>query len=160
MIPSRLDRPRVTRSPTRQLCELGIRIDAIPEPRLLRLPRIQHLRSELEARVPEGTHILELVRALHPTAAVCGYPRAVARRILAEEERIPRGWYSGPVGWFDADGNGEFAPALRSAVGRGPLLRLYAGAGIVDGSRPRAEWEETRVKFQTMLQALGVARVP
>jgi len=142
------------------LADLGIRIGELPEPRLLRLPRIQHLRTELEAEVPGRTHILELLRALHPTAAVCGYPRATAQRILAEEERVPRGWYAGPVGWFDERGDGEFAPALRSAVGRGPLLRLYAGAGIVEGSRPRAEWDETRVKFQTMLQALGVARVP
>jgi len=79
---------------------------------------------------------------------------------LNEEELVGRGWYAGPVGWFDATGNGEFSPALRSAVCRGPLLRLFAGSGIVSGSRPLAEWDETRVKFQTMLDALGVARVP
>jgi isochorismate synthase EntC len=61
---------------------------------------------------------------------------------------------------MDEAGEGEFAPALRCAVCRGPLLRLYAGVGVVAGSRPRAEWDETRVKFQTMLSALGVARVP
>lgn len=142
------------------LASVGVRIASLPEAELLRLPRIQHLRTELEAAVEDGTHILELVRALHPTAAVCGYPRAGARAILAEEERVARGWYAGPVGWFDESGEGEFAPALRSAVGRGPLLRLYAGCGIVEGSRPRAEWDETRVKFQTMLQALAVGRVP
>ncbi len=142
------------------LAGVGVELESVPEPELLRLPRIQHLRTELEARVGEGTHILELVRALHPTAAVCGYPHEEAREILVEEERAPRGWYAGPVGWFDEVGNGEFAPALRSAVGRGPLLRLYAGCGIVEGSRPRAEWDETRVKLQTMLQALSVGRVP
>ncbi|MDH3735232.1 MAG: isochorismate synthase [Gemmatimonadota bacterium] len=142
------------------LTNAGLEIAEIPEPELLRLPRIQHLRTELEATVPVGAHILELVRALHPTAAVCGYPRETAREILTEEEREPRGWYAGPVGWFDDRGEGEFAPALRSAVGRGPLLRLYAGCGIVEGSRPRAEWDETRVKLQTMLQALSVGRVP
>jgi menaquinone-specific isochorismate synthase len=139
---------------------VGVRVASLPAAELLRLPRIQHLRTDLEAEVEKGTHVLELVRALHPTAAVCGYPRAAAHTILAEEERVPRGWYAGPVGWFDEEGEGEFAPALRSAVGRGPLLRLYAGCGIVEGSRPRAEWDETRVKFQTMLQALSVGRVP
>lgn len=138
----------------------------IPEPRgaleptLLKLSSIQHLRITLEGDVPEGTHILELVEALHPTAAVCGYPRETALEILTREERVGRGWYAGPVGWFDARGDGEFAPAIRSAVACGPLLRLYAGAGIVDGSRTGAEWDETRVKLQTVLRALGVARVP
>jgi len=142
-----------------QLGELGLDVGPLRDPELLRLPRIQHLRTLVDVEVPPDTHILMLVRALHPTAAVCGYPRAAARAVLGAEEPIPRGWYSGPVGWFDEAGDGEFAPALRCAVARGPLLRLYAGAGIVEGSRPRAEWDETRVKFQTMLQALDVARV-
>ncbi|MFV1987543.1 MAG: isochorismate synthase MenF [Gemmatimonadota bacterium] len=142
------------------LASAGVQLGSPPEPELLRLPRIQHLRTELEATVEKGTHILALVRALHPTAAVCGYPRPAAHAILAEEENVPRGWYAGPVGWFDERGEGEFAPALRSAVARGPLLRLYAGSGIVEGSDPGAEWDETRVKFQTMLQALAVGRVP
>jgi len=134
--------------------------DGVGEPSLLKLSSIQHLRTELTGEVPEGTHCLDLVEALHPTAAVCGYPRETALEILAEEESVGRGWYAGPVGWFDTRGGGEFAPALRSAVGRGPLLRLHAGAGIVDGSRPGSEWDETRVKLQTVLRALGIARVP
>lgn len=142
------------------LVQLGLEVSSLAEPELLRLPRIQHLLTQIDVEVTAGMHILMLVRALHPTAAVCGYPRAAAHAILADEERVPRGWYSGPVGWFDDEGNGEFAPALRCAVGWGPLLRLYAGAGIVEGSRPLAEWDETRVKLQTMLQALDVARVP
>lgn len=157
---NRVEHEIVVEDIVERLSDAGVGVGSVPEPRLLRLPRIQHLRSELETTVPEATHVLDLIRALHPTAAVCGHPRETARRILTEEEAASRGWYAGPVGWFDEAGDGEFAPALRSAVGRGPLLRLYAGAGIVEGSRPRAEWDETRVKFQTMLQALGVARVP
>lgn len=132
----------------------------VPDPELLRLPRIQHLRTVLEAAAPPNLHILDFVAALHPTAAVCGAPRRRALALLHELESLGRGWYAGPVGWFDDAGEGEFAPALRSAAGRGPLLRLYAGAGVVEGSRPQAEWDETRVKLQTMLQALGVGRVP
>jgi menaquinone-specific isochorismate synthase len=132
----------------------------VVERSLLKLSSIQHLRTELTGEVPEGTHSLELVEALHPTAAVCGYPSETALEMLAEEESVGRGWYAGPVGWFDSRGAGEFAPALRSAVGRGPLLRLHAGAGIVDGSHPDSEWDETRVKLQTVLRALGIARVP
>jgi len=139
---------------------LGLRVGEVPEPDLLRLPRIQHLRTRLQAPVPNELRALALIRALHPTAAVCGRPRGAALEILAEQEPADRGWYAGPVGWFDAAGDGEFAPALRCAVARGPLLRLYAGAGVVEGSRAGAEWDETGVKLQTMLEALGVARVP
>ena len=143
-----------------QLRRAGVRIEAVPKPALLRLPRIQHLRTDLEAEVPPGTHILSLVETLHPTAAVCGDPRPGALDMIRARETESRGWYAGPVGWFDEEGNGEFAPALRGGVARGPLLRLYAAAGLVRNSRAPAEWDETRVKLQTMLAALGVARMP
>ena len=135
-----------------------LRLDAIP--RLHRLAGIQHLRTDLTATLAERAHVLDLVELLHPTAAVCGRPRAEALRILLEEEPEPRGWYAGPIGWFNTSGDGEFAPALRSAVVQGNRLRLYAGCGIVRGSRPGTEWEETRVKFRTVLHALGVQRAP
>ena len=129
-------------------------------PRLHRLAGIQHLRTDVRGRVRAGTHVLEIADILRPTAAVSGHPRRESLEILRREEPADRGWYSGPVGWFDLEGNGELAPALRSAVIDGVRLRLYAGAGIVRGSRPGTEWEETRVKFQTVLSALGVRRAP
>ncbi len=132
----------------------GARVDR--EPRVVRLNRVQHLRTDLAAILPERRHVLSLVGALHPTAAVCGHPREAAARILREEEGFDRGWYAAPVGWFDGDGDGEFAPGLRSAVLRGASLRLFAGAGIVRGSEPTREWEETRLKFDPVLRLFGV----
>lgn len=140
-----------------RLRRAGVDIGTVPDPALLRLPRIQHLRTDLEAETPPGTHVLSLVDALHPTAAVCGEPRSAALEAIRTLEPESRGWYAGPVGWFDENGDGEFAPALRCGVARGPLLRLYAGAGLVSGSWAPAEWDETRVKLQTMLAAFGVA---
>lgn len=132
-----------------------IRSDA--EPHVLTLPRIQHLETEIRASVPMGTGVLDLLRLLHPTPAVCGLPRDAALSFLAEEEPFERGWYAGPVGWLDAEGNGIFAPALRMAVGGGVAYRLFAGAGIVEGSVPALEWEETAIKFEPVLQALTEA---
>lgn len=131
----------------------GARVDR--EPRVVRLNRVQHLRTDLTATLADRRHLLSLVGALHPTAAVCGHPREAADRMLREEERFDRGWYAAPVGWFDARGDGELAPGLRSAVLQGSRLRLFAGAGIVRGSEPRREWEETRLKFGPVLQLLG-----
>ena len=75
-------------------------------------------------------------------------------RFLEREESFERGWYAGPVGWFDGEGNGVFAPALRTGVSTGSGWRLFAGAGIVEGSVPSLEWDETAIKFEPMLDAL------
>ena len=125
-----------------------------PQPHVLTLARIQHLETEIRASVPAEIGVLDLLRLLHPTPAVCGLPRDDAMAFLAEEEPFERGWYAGPVGWFDAEGNGVFAPALRTGVSTGSGWRLFAGAGIVEGSVPALEWEETGIKFEPMLQAL------
>lgn len=125
-----------------------------PQPHVLTLARIQHLETEIRASVPAGTGILDLLRLLHPTPAVCGLPRDAALDFLATEEPFDRGWYAGPVGWFDGDGNGIFAPALRTAVLHEGVWRLFAGAGIVEGSVPALEWEETAIKFTPVLEAM------
>lgn len=128
-----------------------------PQPHVLTLDRIQHLETEIRASVPPDVGILDLLRLLHPTPAVCGLPRDAALAFLAEEEPFERGWYAGPVGLFDAEGNGIFVPALRMGVSTGSGWRLFAGAGIVDGSVPAAEWEETAIKFEPMLEALAAS---
>src|SRR5207245_8396026 len=97
---------------------------------------------------------LDLARLLHPTPAVGGTPRAAAVHTIAELEGFDRGRYAGPVGWLDARGDGEWAIALRCADLDGARARLVAGAGIVEGSDPAAEWAETQVKLEPMLRAL------
>jgi len=128
-----------------------------PQPHVLTLARIQHLETEIRASVPSDVGILDLLRLLHPTPAVCGLPRDSAMAFLGEEEPFERGWYAGPVGFFDAEGNGIFVPALRMGVATGSGWRLFAGAGIVEGSVPALEWEETAIKFEPMLEALAAS---
>ena len=130
---------------------------AQPEPHVLTLARLQHLETEIRARLPEGTSALTVLEALPPPPAVCGLPRDAALEFLDEEEPFERGWYAGPVGWFDLDGNGVFVPALRCAVVRDLRWRLFAGAGIVAGSDPGLEWDETSIKFEPMLRALAAS---
>jgi menaquinone-specific isochorismate synthase len=138
---------------------VGHQIRTDPQPHVLTLARIQHLETEIRASVPSGTGILDLLRLLHPTPAVCGLPRDAAMALVADEESFDRGWYAGPVGWFDGDGNGIFAPALRTAVLHEGTWRLFAGAGIVEGSVPALEWEETGIKFTPVLEALKASGV-
>ncbi len=134
-------------------------VDVEAAPHVLRLARIQHLETRISTSVAPGKHVLEILEALHPTAAVCGSPRERARAYLMQLEGFERGWYAGPVGWFDGRGDGTFAPALRSGVLHRGRWRLYAGSGIVVGSDADREWEETSIKLEPMLHALQAPSV-
>jgi menaquinone-specific isochorismate synthase len=134
---------------------------AVPErPQLLTLPNVRHLASDVHGRQRDGddTGLLELVGAVHPTAAVCGSPTATAARVIADLEGMDRGRYAGPVGWLDARGDGEFGLALRCAqltgADEGRQARLFAGCGIVSGSDPVAELAETQAKLAAFQAAL------
>jgi menaquinone-specific isochorismate synthase len=149
---------------TRQLEPFTSSMTSHSEPFVLQLPNVWHLASDVSARLSPGGDgavptSLALVEALHPTAAVCGTPTTVAGALIRELEHLERGPYAGPVGWIDAEGNGEWGIALRGAVIESSTrVRLYAGCGIVEGSQPEAELAETWSKFRPMIEALGLSR--
>lgn len=132
---------------------------ASEQPFLLKLPNLFHLATDVEGELENGRSALDLVRALHPTAAVAGTPTSTAIAAIRELEPFDRGRYAGPVGWVDADGNGEWAIALRCAqfttTDDAIAVTAYAGAGIVAGSDPESELLETRVKFRPLVDALA-----
>ena len=142
------------RSVTEVLGPVCTQLDAPDEPSLVRLDNVQHLGSDVTGTLTAPVHILDLLDALHPTAAVAGTPREAALELIREAEGMDRGRYAGPVGWCDADGDGEFAIALRCAEIDGTRARLFAGAGIVDGSLPEAELMETWLKLRAMTDVL------
>jgi len=125
------------------------------EPELLGTANVWHLATPFSGRLHDpSVTALDLVAALHPTPAVCGTPREEAREALAQLEPIDRGCYAGPVGWVDAEGDGEWAIALRCAEITGTTARLFAGAGIVADSVPEEELDETEAKFRALLDSL------
>lgn len=129
------------------------------EPRLLHLANVQHLATDVTATVAGPTSSLELVGRIHPTAAVGGTPRAAALTAIREVEGMARGRYAGPVGWTCASGDGEWALALRCGMFEATRGRLFAGAGIVAGSRPESELTETWLKLAAVRDVLA-ARAP
>lgn len=129
-------------------------IETPDQPELLRLANVQHLASPVRATLRPGASTLDVVAAMHPTAAVGGTPTAAAMAAIHDLEGMDRGRYSGPVGWIDADGNAEWGIALRCAQLDGPRARLIAGCGIVAGSDPEEEIAEADSKFQVMRAAL------
>jgi menaquinone-specific isochorismate synthase len=122
-------------------------------PEVWKLKNVQHLLTPVSAELRSDRGILDIVKQLHPTPAVGGWPTEKALEFVREREG-DRGWYAAPVGWADQYGNGEFGVAIRSALIDHEKAYLYAGAGIVQGSDPDLEYAETEVKFQPMLAAL------
>ncbi|MBY0686970.1 chorismate-binding protein [Microbacterium marinilacus] len=130
------------------------------QPFTLKLPNLWHLATDVEGVLSGGASALDMVQALHPTAAVAGTPTPSALAAIRRIEPFDRGRYAGPVGWIDADGDGEWAIALRCAQfgsePEGPrTVTAHAGGGIVAGSVPEAELLETRVKFRPIVDALA-----
>jgi menaquinone-specific isochorismate synthase len=138
----------------RRLGPLGLDLRYSARPILKRLSNVQHLHTPVEARLPKGVRLLDMLGRLHPTPAVGGTPRELAVPLIAGLEAFPRGLYGGALGWIDSKGGGEFVVALRSALIDGARARMYAGAGIVDGSSPQGEYAETELKFRAMQDAL------
>ncbi|MCW2666309.1 MAG: isochorismate synthase [Frankiales bacterium] len=131
----------------------------VPEvPFVLPLPNVLHLATDVSGVAADGTGSLDLLAALHPTAAVCGTPTAAALEVLREVEALDRGRYAGPVGWTDARGDGEWGIALRCAqidAADPRRVRLFAGCGIVASSDPATELAESEAKTWPVREALG-----
>ncbi|SIO08987.1 isochorismate synthase [Agromyces cerinus] len=143
-------------SAVKRLAPHTARLDTSPEPFTLQLPNLWHLATDLKGTLGDGSSSLDLVRAVHPTAAVAGTPRRIALPAIAELEGFDRGRYAGPVGWIDGDGDGEWAIALRCAqVDADGTVTAYAGCGIVHDSVPADELAETVMKFRPIVEAFG-----
>ena len=130
----------------------------VPEsPFVLHLANVMHLATDVTGALSESKQRIDafsLLKSLHPSAAVCGTPRNIAFDIIDEIEGMNRGRYAGPVGWVDASGDGELGIALRTGQITGKQIRIYAGCGIVAGSNPDKELEESSAKMIPMKSAL------
>ena len=126
----------------------------LTEPRILKLRLLQHLKCDIEAELKPGVCDWQLLAALHPTPAVGGAPREAALAFIRECEPHDRGWYAGACGMLSRE-TSEFSVAIRSARIRGSRISLFAGAGIVAGSEPAAEWAELDNKIANVLSLLG-----
>lgn len=145
-----------------RLAALGLVGETPTEPEILRLARLQHLRTPITARIERRAgavsdmDVLRVAGVLHPTPAVAGTPTAAAVNWLEAREAFDRGWYASPVGWCDLDGNGELRVALRTALvdAASGHATLFSGAGIVADSVPDDELAETGVKLRALLDVM------
>ena len=132
----------------------------VPEsPFVLHLSNVMHLATDVTGVLNDSAKqadIFTLIENLHPTAAVCGTPTNVAKKLISELETMNRSRYAGPVGWIDAQGDGEIAIALRCGElsDGNKSIRIFAGCGIVAGSDPLTEYAESQAKLMPMRTAL------
>jgi menaquinone-specific isochorismate synthase len=132
-------------------------LDWEPEASIVAVANVQHLGTHMSGRLSEPfLHVLDAVYALSPTPALGGFPRDKALQLISDVEGMSRGRYGGAVGWFDSQGNGVWAVAIRCAEysNNNMNARLFAGGGIVADSDPHSELAETQAKLQAMLAAI------
>lgn len=138
-----------------RLVDVAFDVSVSPEPFVLRLPGLEHLASDVSASLLRGVTSLDVAARLHPSAAVSGTPREQADAIIARLEPRDRGGYASPVGWMDAEGNGQWAIALRMAhLVDDHTVTLQSGGGLVAASDPVSEHAEVLAKNRPMLRAL------
>ena len=144
----------VKESLLRRLGRLGIKAQADAQPRLLVLSNVQHLQTKIKAHIDCSAHFLEMASELFPTPAVGGQPREKAVPRINALEGFNRGLYSGLLGWFSDLGEGKMVVGIRSAQFSKDLIQIYAGAGIVAGSKPLVEQKEILLKQEALLGIL------
>jgi menaquinone-specific isochorismate synthase len=157
LITEKMDREhQLSRSSVEEAISPHVQTLTVQDRTIRRFGDIRHLATQFEGEAAPGVTALDILGSLHPTAAVAGTPSEAALRAIRKIEPRTRGRYAGPVGWFDTEGDGEFAIALRCGFIKENKVTLFAGGGIVEGSEKGAEWRETELKLQPMRRALGL----
>ena len=126
-------------------------------PFVLHLSNVMHLATDVTGAIKEGHKVIDIfaiLAKLHPSAAVCGTPTALAAELIKRIEGINRRRYAGPIGWIDSKGDGEQGIALRCGYINGREVHAFAGCGIVAGSDATKEVTESQAKFLPIINAL------
>lgn len=137
----------------RDLMPLCKDLNVDENPKIRELSNGIHLNTELMGTLKDNVNDEDILQALHPTPAVGGAPTAIALISIRRLESFGRGWYAGPLGYVGLDWS-EFVVGIRSGFIKGKKLSVYAGAGIVEGSKPLDEWEEVENKISNFIKII------
>jgi menaquinone-specific isochorismate synthase len=121
---------------------------------VLKTSSLQHLYQTFHGILNTGIRDQELIKALHPTPALGGFPQNLALDFLSAHEPFSRGHYAAPLGWISPE-KAEIIVAIRSGLIKKSIMTLFSGAGIVPGSHPKQEWEELELKIAPFLSTYG-----
>ncbi len=118
--------------------------------KILKLKHIQHIHTKIQAKLNKNINTFDILSKLHPTPAVAGLPRNKSMQSICEIEKEKRKLYASATGYFSCE-RSEFAVAIRCALIKKNTLRVYGGCGIVKGSQPQKEWDETKNKMKNFI---------
>jgi len=159
--------PKILQSSRKNRWEHALVVDAIQaafkdlctaysypkSPSVLTLPSGHHLISKFEGQLKDGVNDEDILQSLHPTPALGGSPRRRALAIIRKLEGFSRGWYGAPIGYVGRDG-AEFVVGIRSGLACGKKMSVFAGAGVVQGSKPQEEWQEVENKISNFIKII------
>ena len=143
----------VVQAINQQLKPLCRELDFAPIPEVLTLSNGHHLNTKFQGHLKDGIKDEDILQSLHPTPAVAGTPSEIALQTIRKLEPFGRGWYAGPLGYVGLDW-AEFVVGIRSGLVKGKELSVFAGAGIVKGSEPEAEWQEIEHKISNFIKII------
>lgn len=129
------------------------------QPKVKKLPNIQHLWTPIKANIQNDKSIFSIIRSIFPTPAICGIPWSQSMDFIREVEGFNRGLYAGIIGWFNFNTESKLAVAIRSALLNGKKLYAFAGCGIIEGSDPESEYLETELKLKPILSLFEVDNI-
>jgi anthranilate/para-aminobenzoate synthase component I len=137
-----------------QVCQTGsVEVSALFE--VETYATVHQLVSTIKGRLREDAGVLDALSAAFPGGSMTGAPKLRAMQIIQQLEEEPRGIYSGAMGFIGSNGVAELSMTIRTLVFSGGLVTIGVGGGITIDSEPAAELEETKVKAQALLRALG-----
>jgi anthranilate synthase component 1 len=122
-----------------------------------RYSHVMHIVSQVEGRIAPDKNAFDLMRATFPAGTVSGAPKIRAMQIIAEQEKLQRGFYAGALGYFSYDGNLDSCITLRTALVKDGKVFIQAGGGIVADSVPASEFQESINKASALLKAVAIA---
>jgi isochorismate synthase len=135
-------------------CSYNLKISA---PFNAKAGNLWHIKTTISGDVNEAVHLKKMITLLHPTPAVCGYPKEKALAFIMKNEHYKREFYSGFLGELNlhAMDDSVLYVNLRCMQLQDKKAILYVGCGITKDSQPEKEWEETRHKTRTIKNALS-----
>jgi anthranilate synthase component I len=134
-----------------KICEFGsVHVDKYMAVEKYR--HVMHLVSEVSGQLNSDKTAIDALAACLPAGTVSGAPKVRAMEIINTLEKSKRGLYSGAVGYLSADGNMDFALAIRTMILKEGSAYIQAGAGIVYDSDPESEYQETINKLNSFLE--------
>jgi len=116
---------------------------------------MNHLKTKIRSKLNDATNPFDIIYKLHPTPAVAGMPKDIAIDKISNLESHHRGWYSGPIGWINSKYNADFKVAIRSGIANQEEICIYAGCGITKDSDAELEYNESELKFNSILSVLN-----